>query len=289
MSYSKLTLTLPFLLSSCIWTNHNSANDHQHSTQIHGHTEQAITVSAETCPDVLQPVTTYPEDQQFFTNTIRLLNWNAQKLGHVNAHSDLARLGNEADLILIQETVMDSEHMEQVSPLFHWVYAPGYTKTGISTGVMTASRVKPLSSCILSSREPWLGTPKATNITRYALSDSEQTLLVINVHLINFTMSARAMRDQLNEALAFVVQHSGPVIVSGDFNTWTNKRATVVAETMARLGLLAVQFDDDSRTKIFGHPVDHVFVRGIDTTVAKSIQLDSSDHNPISAVLEIQL
>ena len=66
-------------------------------------------------------------------------------------------------------------------------FAQGYQRDQLSTGVMTASRIAPLAQCSLTHYEPWLKSPKATSITEYALQGTDNTLLVVNVHLINFT------------------------------------------------------------------------------------------------------
>ena len=130
-------------------------------------------------------------------------------------------------------------------------------------------------------------SPKATNITEYALEDSEQTLLVINLHLINFTIGVEAMRQQLLQALSFVEQHSGPVIVSGDFNTWNENRRELVADTLNSHGLKAVTYDNDHRKRFLGHALDHTYIRDITAARGTSYAVDTSDHNPVSVTLEL--
>ncbi|MCP4091690.1 MAG: endonuclease/exonuclease/phosphatase family protein [Gammaproteobacteria bacterium] len=220
---------------------------------------------------------------------IHLLNWNTHKYADIRAHDVLLHLGNKANLILLQESIQDYTHMPTVRSQLHWEFAPGYIKNGIKTGVMTASTAAPIAACKLTSTEPWLRTPKATNITRYALSGTDETLLVINIHLINFTFGIHAMQTQLEQALAFVERHTGPVIISGDFNTWSKKRSKAVLQSLNKLGLQPIKYTNDQRTQIFGMPVDHLFIRDIHVSAATSYSVESSDHNPISVVLEMLL
>ena len=275
------SLFLSLLLSSCAWQgNRTTSMTPAEFTPVY------TTADTEFCVGDLFGL---PEEDfpQLDSKQIRLLNWNTHKYADIRAHDVLLDLGNEADLILLQESIQDYTHMPSVSSQLHWEFAPGYVKGGINTGVMTASTVTPIAACKLTSTEPWLRTPKATNITRYALSDTDETLLVINIHLINFTFGISAMQNQLEQALTFVELHSGPVIVSGDFNTWSNERSKVVMQSLSRLDLQPIKYTNDQRTRIFGLPVDHLYVRDIHVSAATSYPVESSDHNPISVVLEI--
>ena len=56
---------------------------------------------------------------------------------------------------------------------------------------------------------------------------------------------------------------------------------------MSDLGLEALEYDADHRKRILGWPLDHIYVRGLDTVNATTYDLDSSDHNPM--LVEFQL
>jgi endonuclease/exonuclease/phosphatase (EEP) superfamily protein YafD len=274
-------LFLSLMLASCAWQGNRFAD-----------VSPAEAVSGISTPDTgfcVGEIFTTPDKNspELDSTNIRLLNWNTHKYADSRAHDDLLNFGSEADLILLQESIQDYTNMPSLDPQLHWEFAPGYVQAGVKTGVMTASSVAPIAACKLTNKEPWLRSPKATNITRYALSGTDETLLVVNVHLINFTFGVSDMRAQLDQALAFVELHSGPVIVSGDFNTWSDERSKVVTRALKRLNLEAVEFTDDQRTRIFGQPVDHLYVRDINAITATSHPVESSDHNPISVVLEI--
>jgi endonuclease/exonuclease/phosphatase (EEP) superfamily protein YafD len=275
------SLFLSLMLASCAWQGDRFADVTP--------SEVAATqspVATEFC--VGQLFTTPDENSpELDSQNIRLLNWNTHKYADSRAHDDLLNFGSGADLILLQESIQDYTHMPSLNPQLHWEFAPGYVQAGIKTGVMTASSVAPIASCKLTNKEPWLRSPKATNITRYALTGTDETLLVVNVHLINFTFGVSDMRAQLDQALAFVELHSGPVIVSGDFNTWSARRSKVVTQALTRLNLQPVEYTNDLRTRIFGQPVDHLYVRDIKAATATSHPVESSDHNPISMVFGI--
>jgi endonuclease/exonuclease/phosphatase (EEP) superfamily protein YafD len=275
------TLFISLMLASCAWQGNRFAN--VSSSEI---VAAYTSADEEFCVGELF-ATPEKNSPQLDSTNIRLLNWNTHKYSDSRAHDDLLNLGSDADLILLQESIQDYTTMPSLDPQLHWEFAPGYTQAGLKTGVMTASSVAPIAACKLTSTEPWLRSPKATNITRYALSGTDETLLVVNVHLINFTFGVSDMRAQLNQALAFVELHSGPVIVSGDFNTWSDERSMVVSDALTQLNLRPVEYTNDQRTRIFGQPVDHLYVRDINAINATSHPVESSDHNPISVVLEI--
>ncbi len=289
MLKTSLTLILFLSLTSCAWLGDviGDQHAHEHGSARTSEAEERGLSNSEACAELLaneHPVAPGALNGRY----IRLLNWNTQKHAHHLLHDDLTRFGAEADLILLQEAVVDTDHLKTEAGGFFWNFAPGYIKDTTATGVVTASRVAPLGYCKLISVEPWLGSPKATSITRYALDGRDDTLLVVNIHIINFTLTTEAMKDQLNDALVYISRHTGPVIMAGDFNTWSDDRKETLDSAMQTVGLTDVRLTKDGRTRIFGHTVDHIFVRGMEHAAAKTYTIESSDHNPITALLSIQ-
>jgi endonuclease/exonuclease/phosphatase (EEP) superfamily protein YafD len=217
---------------------------------------------------------------------LQLFSWNTHKNTDAAMRADLGRLAEGADLILLQEAVINSEAFAGIDPEFHWSFSQGYRTENFRSGVTTASRIRPLAQCSLTHKEPWLRSPKATNITEFALADSDQTLLVVNLHLINFTIGVEAMRQQLLQALSFVEQHTGPVIVAGDFNTWNKSRRELVAGALLSRGLEPVSYDSDYRKRFLGHALDHTYIRDITVARGTSYPVNTSDHNPTSVTLK---
>jgi len=218
------------------------------------------------------------------SGSIQLLNWNMQKVRHASAMDDLNALSSGTDLILIQEATLRKDLLAQAK---FWSFAPGYRSGEEWTGVMTMSATAPLTRCNLTNIEPWLGTPKATSITEYALSGTDATLVVVNIHAVNFTFGIKEFREQLEQIPAILNEHSGPVILSGDFNTWRQKRLDIVSEVSDSLGLEAIEFEQDQRKLAFGNALDHVYVRGLSERDASTRVVSTSDHNPMMVSLSL--
>ena len=218
---------------------------------------------------------------------IRVANWNVKKKSRPSWQDDFARLNSRTDLLLLQEASLREDTINDIDATRHWTFAPGYrTKSQIS-GVLTLSVAEPVTRCSLVSIEPVLRTPKATNITRYRLSGSDATLVVVNVHAVNFSLGLSAFRDQFRQIRSALELHDGPVILSGDFNTWRPARVDIVNALAADLGLEPVNFARDHRVSRFGFRLDHLFVRGLNTVEADTMSVTTSDHNPMSATLTL--
>lgn len=217
-----------------------------------------------------------------------LVNWNIQKGSDPAWTDDLRSLQSDPDLLVLQEMVPGTPAWrEQASDHFH-SFAQGFTVGKWETGVMTTSTAEPLTECRLVAIEPWLGTQKATLVTEYALTDSNKTLLVVNIHGVNFTLGHSALQEQLREAQVIIGQHAGPVLFSGDFNTWNGRRTAMLQQLVDDLGLVALEYDVDHRTRVFGRVLDHIYVRGLETVQASTLDVRSSDHNPMTAELRVK-
>lgn len=218
---------------------------------------------------------------------IEVINWNIHKGNDPDWMSDLRPMAAGSDLMIFQEVSFNSDAWDGLARGRHRSFAPGYRTSGLLTGVMTLSSATPLMQCNLIIREPWLRSPKATVITEYGLTDTEETLLVINIHAVNFTFGVSDFTEQLSRALDVVDEHDGPVLLSGDFNTWHARRERILQEMADGLGLERLEYDEDHRRRAFGLPLDHIYVRGLRVIDATTSDVDSSDHNPMSARLSM--
>src|SRR4029453_3335933 len=115
-----------------------------------------------------------------------------------------------------------------------------------------------------------------------------QTLAVVNLHSINFSMALGAYRAQLHALADALVAHEGPIVFAGDLNTWSEARLEAVRETSARLRLTEISLAQDRRSLFLGHQLDHLLVRGLDVVEANAIPVTSSDHNPVQATLRLR-
>jgi len=218
---------------------------------------------------------------------IRLLNWNIQKGDDPDWATDLVTSEGNPHLMVLQEVPLNTIAWDQVAKDAHQSFAPGYRTSRAMTGVMTVSAAKPMSQCNLVSLEPWIRSAKATVITEYGLTDTDQTLLVVNIHAVNFTFGTQDFKGQIQEAMSVLRDHSGPILLSGDFNTWRPQRSRVLNELTDSLNLETLDFDEDHRKRVFGQPLDHIYVRGLEVIAATTREVTSSDHNPMSARLQI--
>jgi len=217
---------------------------------------------------------------------IHLLSWNIAKGRHHDWTRDLGRLAQRADIVALQEAKLEHE-MHQLLDDCCWAFAPGYQRLEQTTGVLTAARAQTVRHFRHSHREPLIRHPKAALITEYRLQHMTQTLLVGNIHAINFTAGTGHFRRQLHEVALGLKAHAGPVILCGDFNTWRGKRLEILHDLVTELSLNPVPFLHDYRRAAFGLALDHIFYRGLHLRDGEVDRVSSSDHNPISVTLSV--
>ncbi len=213
---------------------------------------------------------------------IDVLVWNIYKQNRQQWQSALNRLAAGKQLVLLQEASMTDE-MKQwiIDSQWYGNQANAFKAFDIPAGVLNLSKDTPLVACAYMTTEPWLRLPKSAIYARYPLSNGE-TLAVVNVHAVNFTLGVKAYRQQLAELEGELRQHSGPIIIAGDFNSWSEKRLSALLQALAPLGLTEATFSPDQRKRfVTGYPLDHVFYRGLTLENAKAPINDASDHNPL--------
>lgn len=218
---------------------------------------------------------------------IRLTSWNMHKKSAPGWQADLDRLSSNTDLVLLQEASLREETITGLDASRHWSFAPGYRRGENISGVMTMAAVPALTHCSLVTWEPLLRTPKATNITRYRLEGRDETLVVVNVHAVNFSLGLGAFKQQFEAIRVALENHEGPIVLSGDLNTWREGRVDIVNELAEELGLVALSFGEDHRVSRFGRRLDHLFVRDVKALSAGTMPVTTSDHNPMSATLSL--
>ena len=218
---------------------------------------------------------------------IELVTWNVRKTSLPRWREDYARLTRGKNLILIQEVSLRPETVTNLPSVPHWSFAPGYPMDNAITGVLTLSSVEPLTRCNFVTIEPLLRTPKATSVTQFSLAGRRETLLVVNMHAVNFSFGLGTYKRQFEQVAAVLDGHRGPVILSGDLNTWRDGRMDTVTALADAFDLVALEFADDRRTLFLGRPLDHIYVRGLKARSAQATDVTSSDHNPLSVTLSM--
>ena len=261
----------------------------------------------DSCNELFDPELSYRAEP--ISREFSLLTWNIEKGQNADWIFDLTHHLPEADIVLFQEAALESGQEQLSLPAkqkFTQYFAPGYQQGNRKTGVLTASRWAAASDCALTAIEPWLGTPKASSLARFQLaaaesaeppgdvtSDGQQaelinrmiaeplTLLIVNVHAINFALGLDAYTSQFETIGRVIASHPGPLIVGGDFNTWSEQRTEWLEDFLGQFGLAGISFDPDYRTAIFSRPIDHLYVRGLEVESSRVVQVDTSDHNPL--------
>lgn len=218
----------------------------------------------------------------------RMVNWNVYKGQKTGWAADFKKIIRKTDIIILQEAYLSSSLKEMLDhEAYHWDMAAAFEYRQIETGVLTASKTASNFSCGFRSTEPIIRTPKSVLVTRYPMSGTDRELLVANIHGINFTLDNEIFIKQADRMERILVAHPGPVIVSGDFNTWNSDRMAHVDVMAKRLGLIPVQFDHNRRTQFFGLSVDHIYYRGLEAQNATIPIVTTSDHNPLTVVFKL--
>nr|WP_086941234.1 endonuclease/exonuclease/phosphatase family protein [Thaumasiovibrio occultus] len=213
--------------------------------------------------------------------------WNIYKGNKPGWREELNRYAANADLVLLQEASLTEDfrsYLEQTSYKVSMANAFSFFET--TAGVLNLSRNAALSTCAYLTTEPWLKLPKSALYAKFPLSNGE-TLVVVNLHGINFTIGTEQYQAQLDKLAQALANHEGPMIVAGDFNTWRKGRQEVVEAFAARLSLRQAAFAQDHRIRVLGRPLDHLYYRGLHLVSAHSTQSEASDHNPLIAELAL--
>lgn len=210
-----------------------------------------------------------------------LLNWNIFKQQNTNWQKTLQKWSQKSDLLTLQE-IKYSPAFINFSQTNSWFYFQNnaFQYQEVIYGVNTLSKVKPSYICGTRYSEPWLIIPKTGLATIYPLDKLPDSLLLINIHGVNFTFTATPLVDQIQPYLTLIKSHSGPVIFSGDFNTWSAPRLEQVAQILQQAGFQEALFENDRRTTVFGKPLDHIYYRGLEVVNSESWATKTSDHNP---------
>lgn len=217
---------------------------------------------------------------------LRVMVWNIYKQQRANWLSVLQGVGKDAQFILLQEAQTTPELVRFATS--HYLAAdqvPALIFPQHPSGVMTLSAVHPVYCYPLREREPLLRLAKSALVTVYPIYNG-QLLMVVNIHAVNFSLGIDVYSKQLDTIGEQIRNHSGPVIMAGDFNAWSRQRMLVLYRFAERMGLGEVQFINDQRKRAFGRPLDFVFYRDMNVCEASVLVTEASDHNPLLVEFE---
>lgn len=156
------------------------------------------------------------------------------------------------------------------------------TKKSIS-GVLTASSqtFKKRHALITQKKELGFATYKSILITEHPIANGEK-LLHINVHAMVF-VSFNFFYFEISRLHQKISEHQGPLIVSGDFNSWSRPRFKFLQNFFQQFNLNFVEFKAQQNIKKLGsNPLDQVYYRGLKLINASALNIKNiSDHNPL--------
>ena len=289
--------TLTFSLTGCFDIPDNAELNSSWPTLTAQHagdsdSDSFVTLDAPSCPQLLtntqrvdKPLSeTASQTISQLPAEFNVASWNIYKQGGDDWLPQLEKLTSSHDLVMLQEAKLSFllQQLFQRQQL-SWTQVEAFSIYDQPMGVLTAGKVAPQAVCKQTVTEPWIRFPKSSLISYFDWAGSDQPLLVANTHMINFTLGVDEFNQQLAGMLAVINQHPGPVILTGDFNTWTNKRINELLALTDAAGLKQVSYRQDVRVTAFGHALDAMFFRGMHLINASSYTADASDHNPIVA------
>jgi endonuclease/exonuclease/phosphatase (EEP) superfamily protein YafD len=222
-------------------------------------------------------------------DSIALFDWNIQKEQNQGWDIDFKRLSRGADIIFLQEAALQASLVKILQQKnMYWNFNSAFKHNGVESGVLTASIIQPLTSCGLRTSEPVIRIPKTILINTYPLTGSATELMVANIHGINITLGTGSYQQQMDSLKEILQEHTGPIILAGDFNNWNKDRTVIMANLIKTLSLQAFSFEDEQRSTFFGDPVDHILYRGLKPVSYEVTPVTSSDHNPIAVTFRLE-
>ena len=217
------------------------------------------------------------------SSRFHLITWNMHKGQDKGWQEDLARLSKQADFVLLQEA---TQH-QNLNTFSTALFVSSFSFKDLLSGVKTFTQTQTEWYCGGGVAEPLIQIPTVASVMSFPL-EKGNSLLLINVHLINFEWGISAYQTQLEQLFSFVENHQGPIIISGDFNAWNERRLNLVNNLMQKYGLDSVALSQDERVRFLEYPLDYIFTRGVKVVSATSEVVTSSDHNPLLMEFELE-
>ncbi|AZR82351.1 endonuclease/exonuclease/phosphatase family protein [Thiomicrospira sp. S5] len=227
---------------------------------------------------------------QALPNPFRLLTWNLHKTDFAHyIHRPIEQLLSMEPPHLLSFQEAATRPMQNRFFNLPFVMAPNIETRQKHFGVLTATEfgMTAQHQCLTRSRELGWATHKTALVTEHCLQNGE-TLTHINIHAINFVPN-RLFQQELNLLWHLIAEKSGPMIVSGDFNTWNKTRVAMLEKAVQQLGLSEVAYPDTRPIRTLNRQIlDYVFYRGLTVQSARAFHVEEiSDHNPLEVVFAL--
>ncbi|MGM0541766.1 MAG: endonuclease/exonuclease/phosphatase family protein [Pseudomonadota bacterium] len=215
-----------------------------------------------------------------------LLTWNLQKVDfshYINRPIENLIDIESPHLLSLQEAAIQVQQPRFFNLPF--VMAPNIQNYNKHFGVLTASQhhCTAQHQCLTRTRELGFTTHKTALITEHNLANG-QILTHVNIHAINF-VPHMYFKKELNLLWNHLSHRNGPMIISGDFNTWNQTRLKTLLQVTSQLQLHPVSYPDNRAIKtMLRQPLDHIFYRGLKLIKSEALSIPRiSDHNPLIA------
>lgn len=241
----------------------------------------------------------YPDGSPKLTSTFTVVTWNVAKAGKSSVGEItqfIESLSSElpSPVIALQEAteeILDAlGRGAHFADSFHWWWSD--THSGVALLAPTA----PLNARAIKVNRRELGytTPKMGLAATYPVSGQDNTshqLLVVTLHGLNFEFSPTGLSAQMKKIHTLITEFEGPVVVCGDFNTWSAERLAVVTKALPEFKEIPVMGGRPGASKVVSFiggdaelPIDRIFYRGlVPTGPATAFPTPLSDHVPVMA------
>ena len=221
--------------------------------------------------------------------TFSLLVWNVHKENHTKPFEAMLTSLLERftpDIVLFQEALLDQPSV----PLneFSKVNGKNIDLPNKSFGVLSASKFPIIEKEQINStyKEFFIATKKTLLITTHDIQGA--LLTVVNLHAINFVPHT-LFNQELTKLQKRLDSIQTPLIIAGDFNTWSDKRLEILHKFADTLSLTQANIEHNHHIKSFNdRALDHIFFRELHLKDAQAIDTQNiSDHNALYACFKL--
>lgn len=242
-------------------------------------------------PGIIRNIRESQEEKQLPPD-FGLLCWNVQKknLGYrFNRFFSELLERYSIELLAFQEVKLNL-FAASLPGDFHFSCAPNIRFLNHVYGVLNGSCIPENDSFSLlsSHREGMIQTRKSAIFSTYTLHNGE-TLLLVNLHAINFR-AAKIYHREIEAIFDALRHHQGPMIVTGDFNSWNKQRMEHLMKLSGGLHLQSSEIEHGHLIKSFmNYRLDHIFYRGVRLIESHAVDVQNlSDHNALYARFRVE-
>lgn len=220
---------------------------------------------------------------------LRVVSWNlhyGEKLDQVIAALESVEELRDADILLLQEINLEGVEMLAQYLQYNYIFYPAafHRQRRQEYGNAILSKW-PLSNPKKIVLPNWLpGWLQSRNAARAMATIGNMDILLYSVHLDTTWMIPQWAMSQGDFLSSEVERSENPVILGGDFNTWTPGSIRALENGLRRVGLERLTWGTGYTFDVSGLKLtlDHIFsVEGLIYQAGVYRQTDASDHYPL--------